>query len=238
MRIVPFFVLVEEALTITRKKEGNMQKKHKKQLPGQISIFDYLSDIQATIELQHHNVLCKGQTVFVVDKGTIVKYEVYGIYNVEDIETVVLIAIDASASRYKHLPISELDVSLFESQKKAENKLLEMLDRFNCILASDMNVRDFKAFTTVHKTGALLTAFYAILDNGYVYMKDFFSCGHLMRISPTRAEELLQDQLDSYQYKTTPLQELPLLANMYRTTDSVSEDWEYAEISCPFTNVG
>ena len=213
-----------------------MQKRNKEQLPGQISIFDYLNEIRATIELQQ-TVLCKGQTVFIVDKGAIVKYEVYGMYDVEDIETVVLIAVDASASRYKHLPVSELGISLFETQKKAEDRLLEMLDQCNCILASDMHVKDFKAFTTIHKTGALLTAFYAVLDNGYVYMKDFFSCGHLMQITPKRAEELLQEQLDSYPYKVTPLLELPQLANMYKTTNP-AEDWEYAEIGSPFTNVG
>lgn len=214
-----------------------MRRKPKQQLPGQISIFDYLREIQATIELQQQE-LCKGQTVFFVDKGAIVKYEVYGIYNVEDVETVVLIAVDATAALYKHLPLSELGNSLFESQKKAEDKLLEKLDQCKCIMASDMHVKDFKAFTTVHKTGALLTAFYAILDNGYVYMKDFFSCGHLMQISQKRAEELLQEQIDSYPYKSSPLGDLPQLANMYKTTHPTSEDWEYAEIGCPFTNVG
>lgn len=237
--IVPFFVPMEEVLTKTRKEGGkiHMQRKSKQQMPGQISIFDYLREIQATIELQQQ-VLCKGQTVFLVDKGTIVKYEVYGIYNVEDIETVVLIATDATAALYKHLPLTELGNSLFESQKKAEEKLLEHLDQCNCIMASDMNVKDFKAFTTVHKKGSILTAFYAILDNGYVYVKDYFSCGHLMQITPKRAEELLQEQISSYPYKATPLSELPRLANMYKTTNPASEDWEYAEIGSPFTNVG
>jgi len=212
-------------------------RKQKQPLPGQISIFDYLKEIQATIELQQ-NELCKGQTVFIVDKGTIVKYEVYGIYDVEDIDTVILIARDTTAALYKHLPLSELGNSLFESHKNAEKKLLESLEQCDCILASDMHVKSFKAFTTFHKKGTLLTAFYAILDNGYVYAKDYFSCGHLMRISPKRAEELLQEQINSYPYKSSPLEELPPLANMYKTTHPISEDWEYAEIGCPFTNIG
>lgn len=69
------------------------RKKENMQMPGQISIFEYLEFIQATQEL-HGNQLCKQQIVFFVDKASIIKYEVYGIYDVDGIETVVLIAKD------------------------------------------------------------------------------------------------------------------------------------------------
>lgn len=208
-----------------------MYKKVVHRLPGQVSIEDYLAEIQA-LETSC-NTLTKGQVVFLLEKGNIIRYEVYGIYEIDEVDTVVLIS--NTASLFKTIPLSELGTSLFENIGKAENALA-LLSSSECIFAKDMHIKSYKHFKAVHKNGYPLEAFYAELDNGYVYMKDYFNCGFLIKVSTKEAEKILQKQIDSYSYKATETDTIPELKDMYRT--HCSGNWEYAEIACPLTNVG
>lgn len=204
-------------------------------IPGQISLTDYLSGIQSKELHNITNVLCKGSTVYFIDKGSIIPYEIYGIYDIEEVETLILFSSDPTVPPFRNVPYSDLGKTVFSNKIDAELELVKQLADDNCIKVDDMNVISYKVYRTSHKNGTPLTAFYAVLDNGFVYMKDYFDCGHLMKITAEEAKKMLQEQIHSYTYTAKPSSTLPKLYNMYKTEPG--SPWEYAAICCPLTSV-
>ncbi len=200
---------------------------NEQQFNGQISITQYLASIKAIPVAS--NILMPGQIVFLVDKCDISKHEVYGIYSVDEEESVVLITREGSDIPFITIAVADMDGYLFETEKAAKEKVLKALDECDCILASDMNILSFKSFVAQLKDGTILTAFYCQLDNGYIYLKDYYSCGHLLKISVEEAQEKLKEAVETYNVEAVPSENVPKLKNMYRTDPKVAYDWDYAE---------
>ena len=196
-------------------------------LSGQISITDYLQSIQAMPTAS--NRLMPGQVVFVVDKCDISKQEVYGIFDVDGEESVVLITREGCDIPFTTIPVDDFEGRLFETESAAKKKVLEELEKCDCILASEMHVLGYKSFIAKTKDEVILTAFYCQLDNGYIYLKDYFSCGHLLKISVEEAERRLALAIENYKVESKPSNVMPKLKNMYRTDPKVAFNWDYAE---------
>lgn len=200
----------------------------KKNCEGQITIMEYIQSLGAIPVAS--NLYMPGQVVFVVDLCDISKYEVFGIFNVDGEECVLMIAREGAESPFRCIPVSEEGVSIFETEKAAKTQVLKRLEECDCILASNMQVLGYKAFTAKDEDGTLLTAFYAQLANGYVYFKDYYSCGHLIKATPAVAEKMLTRSLEDYDcFDPVPANSVPHLKNMYRIKPRFEFDWEYAE---------
>lgn len=204
------------------------------QIKGQITIFDYLSSIGAKEIMSA--CLARGQTVFFVAREKVMTYEVYGFYDVYDEESVVLVAKQQGTPLFRCVRMEDIGKTLFQTAKRAEEKALSNSEK-DFISAKEMKVKSFKAYVAKKPSKQrpkILTAFYAVLDNGYVYMKDYYSCGHLLSISEKEACEMLEEQIRNYDLSAKETRNCPLLKDMYRVKDKNSV-WEYAESECPLT---
>lgn len=204
------------------------------QIKGQITIFDYLSSIGAKEIMSA--CLARGQTVFFVAREKVMTYEVYGFYDVYDEESVVLVAKQQGTPLFRCVRTEDIGKTLFQTARKAEEKALSNSEK-DFISAKEMKVKSFKAYVAKKPSKQrpkILTAFYAVLDNGYVYMKDYYSCGHLLSISEKEAREMLEEQIRNYDLSAKETRNFPLLKDMYRVKDKNSV-WEYAENECPLT---
>lgn len=208
--------------------------RHYKQIKGQITIFEYLASIGAREILS--TCLARGQTVFYVQRERVEKYEVYGFYDVYDEESVVLVAKEPKIPLFRCIRLEDIGTTLFETVRRAEEKALSNIEK-DFISVKEMRVKSFKAYVAKTPNGlppGILTAFYAVLDNGYVYMKDYYSCGHLLSITETEARKMLEEQIRNYDLKAEETKKQPLLKDMYRVKEKNSV-WEYAESECPLT---
>ena len=204
------------------------------QIKGQITIFDYLSSIGAKEIMSA--CLARGQTVFFVAREKVMTYEVYGFYDVYDEESVVLVAKQQGTPLFRCVRTEDIGKTLFQTAKRAEEKALSNSEK-DFISAKEMKVKSFKAYVAKKPSKQrpkILTAFYAVLDNGYVYMKDYYSCGHLLSVSEKEAREMLEEQIRNYDLSAKETRNCPLLKDMYRVKDKNSV-WEYAESECPLT---
>lgn len=223
-------------ITYTHKniKKRGSERMRKMQIKGQITILEYLASIGAREIMSA--CLAKGQTVFFVAREKVMTYEVYGFYDVYDEESVVLVAKQPGIPLFRCIKTEDIGKTLFETARRAEEKALSNIEK-DFIPVKDMRVRSFKAYvarTPVGTPPGFLTAFYAVLDNGYVYMKDYYSCGHLLSITEKEARDMLENQVRNYDFRAEETSKLPLLKDMYRVRDKKSV-WEYAESDCPLT---
>lgn len=204
------------------------------QIKGQITIFEYLASIGAREIMSA--CLARGQTVFFVARERVMTYEVYGFYDVYDEESVVLVAKQPGIPLFRCIRTEDIGKTLFETAKRAEEKALTNIEK-DFISVKEMRVKSFKAYVAQRPSESapgVLTAFYAVLDNGYVYMKDYYSCGHLLSITEKEARKMLQDQIRNYGLAAEETKKQPLLKDMYRVKVKESV-WEYAEGDCPLT---
>lgn len=195
-----------------------------------LTLTEYLNNIKAT-ELKSDK-LKSGDIVYLVDKCNIYSFIVHGLFMVQNEECAVLIGKESANFTYETL--SSLGSSLFESLKEAKEEVSRRKKDCDCILSTEMNVLEFKSYLTTKK-GTTLTAFYAILDNGYVYYKDYFSCGHLIKASRKDADKMLEESINQYDMIPKKNKTMPALKNMYKVMTDVGNGWLYAEDSYPLT---
>lgn len=197
-----------------------------------LTVKEYLNQIKAK-ELKSEK-LVSGETVYFVENCNITSYEVYGLFIVDDEECAVLIG--KGNCGFTNIPLAELGINLFESLEEAKDEVAKRLPEIDCILGCEMNVQTFKGYTA-SKKGTLLNAFYAILDNGMVYFKDYFGCGRLMQVTAKEADALLAEAIEQYDFTAKKAKVMPELKNMYKVIEDIGTGWKYAEMSYPFTCV-
>lgn len=202
------------------------------QIEGALTVKEYLNQIKAK-ELKSDK-LVSGETVYFVENCNITSYEVYGVFIVENEERAVLIA--KGSCGFTNVPLEELGINLFESLEEAQNEVANRLPEIDCILGCEMKVQKFKGYTAAKK-GNVMTAFYAVLDNGMVYFKDYFGCGRLVQITANEADVLLAEEVEQYDLTSKKAKVMPELQNMYKVVTDVGNGWKYAEMSYPFTCV-
>lgn len=199
-------------------------------IEGQITIEQYLESLGARqISSERY---ASGQIVYLVEKCDISKYEVYGFYQVEDVESLILIAREGAEEPFKCIACEKIDDCIFETKNAAEEQVLKALESCECILASDMNILDFKAYTSKSDKGELITAFFAVLDNGYIYMKGYYGCGRLLSCSVQEAESMLRSEVERNVADSSASTLVPKLKNMYKTDPNIFGSWKYAERKC------
>lgn len=195
---------------------------------GQTSIFDFIKDLESEIKLH------PGEHVWKVLKGDIFEYEVEDwTYTCGDGDRVYgLIYIDpedpnSEFHTYSRAWNSALGESIFKSIEDAKKKAAENLNKYEHILAADINPKRVVAYEII-ANGYTSKAWYAELDDNLFY----FNYGSMYyHIGPEEEIKEFNRKISSYKeltkYRSTrELKDFkPKFENMYKCNH---DKWLYA----------
>lgn len=175
-----------------------------------------------------NEIIKNGEIVFRVLKGDVLSLQCESSYSIGKSE-------EETGYRMRNLEngggdtVTSLQIgnTVFFSREKADSEAKKFLDTHDVILAKDMEpVETFAWYYIRNVDGRKMTAFYTVLSNGCLYVKDFMTYAHLFL--PENATKALKkfiketikgdlNKIDGYN---------PRLKNMYRCKNS---DWDYGE---------
>lgn len=155
-----------------------------------------------------------GMRMYLVQTGEVIPCEVYGTFQIDEGETIMVLSCLDKNIPFQLVPIEEVGVSLFYFQEDACEEASKNIADCDYLPAKAMRVIESKCFHFKKDEGA--TAFYAVLDNGYVYIKDYYSAGFLVKGTGEDAKRILGEKLALYRKESVPSEQKPLLQNMYR----------------------
>lgn len=195
----------------------------KNECRGQINIFDIIKP-----EIKEPQILLTpGQRVYVLKKG--------------DVKTATVTAetwecgtergyrLQYTANGYGCTWNSELGKKIFTEKEEAVKRAEEFILTHDVIPAENICSVKTTAYQYIRETdNRLMTAFYAELDSGMVYIKEFMTYGHLVKAE--RKKEAIRQFMEQNEFKycaPTETEYIPQFRNMYLIRQKC--DWDYAE---------
>lgn len=192
---------------------------------GQISITDFLTSIKPD---KKEHILTSGQVVYKAYKGDTEKHVVTGEnWYIEHLRTFGNRT--KAHGGYDVILDSDIGDKAFFEREKAEQIAEKYLQSHEVIRASEINPAETVAYSYESKvTGKRMIAFYSILDNGMLYVKEFITFEHLQLKEHTeKGIKKFMEQPDFEYYKPEKIEYAPKFKNMYRI--KCKYDWDYAE---------
>lgn len=200
-------------------------------MDGQLSIFDFLNTKK---EISEPISLKAGQVVFKVLRGDVIKClvddrerwyigeKVYGYNLVEE------------RGCYWSLMTSEIGNIFFLDRMEAEEKARQYLQSHEVILAEEIkkHVVEFHMYSYIRECDSReMVAYYAILDDGKVYIRGFMIYAHICQYeSVEQARKAIKKNKDFSCCEEKPM--IPKFKNMYRCKEKQNmntDGWVYAE---------
>lgn len=119
----------------------------------------------------------------------------------------------------------QLGESFFMTKADAEEEAKQYTEENEVILAENMELKDFHAFTYVSESNNRnMYAYIGKMSNGMLYVKDFFTYTHAVKDTKKNRQAFAQS---IEKYNATPVDYVPELKNLY---PCIQEGvWQYAE---------
>lgn len=187
---------------------------------GQMSLFDFVQDEPKT---NAPILLFPDQEVFRVNKGDVMRYRVLAdTWTHGDSDRGYRLM--GETGTYWTAHNSQMGESIFTVRKQAEYTAQKYISAHDVILADDMRETETIAYAYIREfDGRKMIAFYSVLDNGYVYMKEFMTYAHLVK-----GNKAIKDFMRQYEIeKAEKIDYVPVFKNMYRCKGD--SGWIYAE---------
>jgi hypothetical protein len=193
------------------------------QLKGQISIFDYLNELAAIPQKEKTDDEPVYKRVYLVTLGDIVPAEVFKsmehrYYCFGDDNSFAIFGED------------DIGFNVFTSEQEAKDRAKSNLGGIDC-LSSEMlrkmtvKVKGYKYIRSEDKKE--LYGFYAVLENGYIYLKLPPYYDHIAACTEDEADRLLQTLVSNYEHESDNRMEFK---NMYRCKQDIQKEmWLYTE---------
>lgn len=192
---------------------------------GQLSIADFLA--RGNAEREEH-ILKSGQVVYKACKGDIETHEVTGEnWYIDHLRTF------GNRTRvhgvYDIILDSDIGNRAFFEKEKAEKIAEKYLQNHEVIRASEINPIETVAYSYKSKvTEKRMIAFYSMLDNGMLYVKEFMTYEHLLlKEHAQKGIKKFMEQPDFEYDEPEKIEYVPKFKNMYRI--KCKYDWDYAE---------
>lgn len=217
---------------------------------GQVNFFDVFIDTTKIIEntpqekMKSKTNVLGGDTVFCVVKGEVIEYMATGeSWESSSNEVQIYQLQRKDCQLYSTLKETDIGVTAFFTKEEAEHTAEEYRKGKDIIYAADMQSVEIHAYSYIRECdGRKMTAFYADLGNGYLYIKEFYTFHHIVKKTPKcikkfmEQQEFKSDRVEIRTENTSPLNMFiggekvfyPEFKNMYRCHDEQSE-WIYAE---------
>jgi hypothetical protein len=123
---------------------------------------------------------------------------------------------------------SKIGVDIFTKHEQAVSVAEEYLKIHDCIRKEDIRAIKTVAYSYIRDIdGRTMTAFYSVLDNGMLYMKEFMTYHHIRK--DNNDIKKFMDQQEFQYDKPIEIDYSPNFKNMYPCKND--SDWIYAEAS-------
>lgn len=188
---------------------------------NQLSIFDFLK-----MEDEPEILYKKGDILFHQLKGEIKKYTVTG-------ETWLChednrgYRIQAENGMYNVVTNDSID--FYRTQKEAEEAAKEWLKGKDVISPEQILFSSVEAYQYIRKCdGYKMIAFLGVMENGDLYIKNFYTYHHIVKDSKKERKNFLEDIERNENCKVEKIEGyIPEVKRMYRCKDG--DTWMYAE---------
>lgn len=195
---------------------------------GQMNIFDFINVSKEPPILLHPK-----EEVFVVIKGDIERFYVENesswICGSDDENRGYRLS---NGMRYDAVTNMDVGNSVFTDYKKAKRKAEAYLKSHDVILSDDIQITKTVAYEYLRKVDdRKMVAFYCVLENGDLYMKEFMTFCHIVK-NTKRAIEKFMDQQEFKYENPKQISYLVKPKNMYRCKGT--DDWLYTEAGCAY----
>lgn len=192
---------------------------------NQMNIFDIMNNQS----LEPPIILTIGQIVYKVIRGDVYEFYVYDEkpWLCGDNNTNRGYRLKEKDGCYGCAWNTSLGVDIFTNKQHAINKAEIYLQKNDCIRKENINPVKTVAYSYVRDTdNRTMKAFYSILDNGMVYVKEFMTFSHLSK-DVDKAIKKFMEQPDFKNYTVTEIEYQPTFDNMYSCNND--SGWNYAE---------
>lgn len=213
-----------------------MKRISKYQCEGQMDLFSFWQDeesVEKDIVISDASELEVGQEVWMVIRGDIKKYRIAD-EEPWDYTGRLVYRLEHRNGCYWTMPVNEIGTIFFLDDKSAQRKASKYLQTHpDVILASWIKPVETKVYSYIRDCdNREMFSFYAILEDGKVYIKNFMEYEHIIAYKnvetakKTMKVKFFKQQAFEYE---TPLERglEPTFKNMYRCKSD--NDWMYAE---------
>lgn len=193
----------------------------------QIDMFSYLQSQEHISEPP--KLLKEGQTVFLVVKGDVEQYIVLNETWICNNNNRGYRLQHPNYCTYNCTWNEEIGKSCFIELDTARNVAEAYLNGKDVVMAETINSIKTVAYSYIRKCDEReMIAFYSELDNGMLYMKEFFSYDYMVEKSKTKqAIKRFKDQREFAYCDVKQINYVPAFKNMYRIRQT--HNWDYAE---------
>lgn len=200
-----------------------------KAIKGQISIFDMMSLLGCEMEKEEPPVLLQpGQTVYMVKRGDVREAKILD-------ETWICnetrgYRLQYMTGTYDCVWNTSIDFNCFLDAAPALAKAEKYLATHEVIRTEDIHAVNTVAYQYIRECdGYTMTAFYSELDNGMMYMKEFYTFHHILvdKKKQKKALKKFMEQNEIVDGSAVQIDYVPVFKNMYKIRQQY--DWDYAE---------
>ncbi len=201
-----------------------------KSIKGQITLWEAM-ELLAGRELKEEPpvLLQPGQTVYMLKKGDVRQAIVLDETWVYDESRGYRLQY-GSGGTYDCAWNTSIDKQCFLDREPAVAKAEKFLKEHEVIRAEDIHAVNTTAYRYIRECdGFTMTAFYCELDNGMLYMKEFYTYHHIIvdKKKQKKAIQKFMEQNDIKDGNAVQIDYEPVFKNMYRIRQQY--DWDYAE---------
>lgn len=197
---------------------------------GQISLFDMMALLAGHEVKEEPLVLLQpGQTVYMVKKGDVREAKVLDetwVYN----ESRGYRLQYGSGGTYDCAWNLNIGKQCFIDMEPAVAKAEKFLSEHEVIRAEGIHAVSTTAYRYIRECdGFTMTAFYCELDNGMLYMKEFYTYQHII-VDKNKQKKAIQKFMEQNEIKdgnAVRIDYEPVFKNMYRIRQQY--DWDYSE---------
>lgn len=169
-----------------------------------------------------------GQRVYVVKKGDVREAKVLDetrIYGSDN-----HYRLQYTTGTYDVTSDAEIDKKCFRDMGPAVAKAEKFLATHEVIRAEDIHAVSTVAYQYIRECdGYIMTAFYCELDNGMLYMKEFYTFHHILvdKRKQKKALKKFMEQNEIVDGSAVQIEYEPIFKNMYKIRQAY--DWDYTE---------
>ena len=196
---------------------------------GQLSIFDLTSSQSILPDLT------KGEKFYGRKGIEVVEYTVTGKQWNSSNGNRTYYEVESPDGDHTSITHDQIDTAVFRDKSKVQKLADDFLKSHDVILAEDIHPVETHAYSVVRSVdGRVLYAYYCLLDNGMVYMKNFMTYDHIF--TQEHAKKAIKGFSKQQFFDLDKVVEekdfVPQFKNMYKTTEGCN--WDYTQIECSY----